>query len=103
MGLTLILGRNAGIKIQEIGGLALIAFADTQVFLDACVAAGVLILGVEGFYLNNAQVRPEMGAIADFSQIKDSKDSVLEARSFIEAAGRPDMFFDFTLSKEAMV
>ena len=102
MGLTLTLGRRAGIGIREVGGLQLVAFADARAFLDACVAAGMLVLGIEGFYFDNRQVRPDMGAIADFSQMTNSKESVLEARSFIDAVGRPEMLFDFTLSEEVI-
>lgn len=96
------LGRQAGIGIREVVGLQLVAFADVRAFLDACAAAGVLVLGIEGFYFDSGQVRPDMGAIADFSQMTDSKESVLEARSFIEAVGRPEMLFDFTLSEEVI-
>lgn len=102
MGLTLALGRQAGIGIREVGGLELVAFADARSFLDACVAAGVLVLGIEGFYLDSGQVRPDIDAIADFSQMTDSEGSVVEARSFIEAVGRPEMLFDFTLSEEVI-
>lgn len=96
------LGRQAGIDIREVGGLQLVALADAWAFLDACVAAGVLVLGIEGFYFDNDQVRPDMGAIADFSQMANSEESVLEARSFLGAVGRPEMLFDFTLSEEVI-
>lgn len=95
VGLTLALGRQAGIDIREVGGLQLVAFADAWTFLDACVDAGVLVLGIEGFRLDSGQVRPDMGAIADFSQMTNSRESILEARSFIETVGQPEMLFDF--------
>ncbi len=98
MGLTLALGRMAGIAIREVGGLQLVTFADTEAFLAACVAADVLVLGVEGFYLESEHARPDMDAIADFSQISDCKESVLETQRFIEAVGQPTMLFDFALS-----
>ncbi len=100
MGLTVALGRRAGVAIRVRGGLELVAFADSQAFLAACEAAGVLVLGVEGFHLEGDHVRPDMGAIADFSQVRDCKASVLEARAFIEAVGRPKMLFDFVLSEQ---
>ena len=102
MGLTLALARRAGIGIREVGGLELVAFADTRFFLDACVAAGVLVLGIDGFYFDNGHVSPDMGAIADFSQMTNSEASVLEARSFIEVAGQPEMLFEFTLSEKVI-
>jgi len=102
VGLTLALGRQAGIGIREVGGLELVAFADTRPFLDACSVASVIVLGIEGFEFYNDQVRPDLGAIADFSQITNSERSVSEARSFIDAVGRPEMLFDFTLSGEVI-
>lgn len=101
MGLNLALGRRAGVRFREAGALQLVSFADTQAFLDACEDSRVLVLGIEGFYLENAQARPDMDAIADFSQISDCEESVREARSFIEAVGRPEMLFDFALSEDA--
>lgn len=102
MELTLVLGRRAGIAIREVGGLQLVAFADTEAFLAACESAGVLVLGVEGFYLEDGQARPDMDAIVDLSQIRNYKESVLEARAFIETVGRPKMLFDFALSEEVI-
>jgi hypothetical protein len=98
MGLALVLAREARIDLREIGGLALVALADTQVFLDACATEGVLVLGVEGFYLHGPEARPEMDAIADFSEVDDAARSVREARAFIATVGRPGMLFDFALS-----
>jgi hypothetical protein len=99
VGPALALGRKAGIEIREVGGLQLVALADARAFLEACEAAGVLVLGVEGFRLDSGQVHPDLGAIADFSQLTDSRESVLEARSFVEAVGQPEMLFDFALSE----
>ncbi len=98
MGLTVALGRQAGIEIWQVGGLRLVSFADAQIFLDACLAARVLVLGLEGFTVDGGQAQPNMNAIADFSQLTKCEQSVLEARAFIETTGRPEMLFDFTLS-----
>lgn len=101
MGLTLAMGRQAGIDIREVGGLQLVALADVRAFLEACLAAGVLILGIEGFRLDNGgQIRPDMGAIADFSQAKDSEESVREALSFVETVDQSGMLFDFALRRK---
>lgn len=100
MGLTLAMGRQARIGILEVSGLQLVALADAQTFLDACVAAGVVVLGIEGFRVDRGRVRADMDAMADFSQVTNSEESVVEARSFIEAVGQPDMLFDFALSEE---
>lgn len=99
MGLTLTLAIPAGIDIRESGGLELVPFAEASSFLDACAAAGMLVLGIEGFNFDGGEVRPDMNAIADFSQLTDSEGSVLEARSFIEAVGRQEMLFDFALAE----
>ena len=98
MGLTTAIGTRAGTKIRNVGGLELVAFSDTQTFLDTCVIAGVKIIGIEGFYLDNARISPDMNAIADFSQIKNCEESVFESRAFIKSVGLPEMFFDFTFS-----
>lgn len=100
MGLTVNLAQQAQIDVRDVGALHLIALADTEAFLDTCEAAGVLVLGVEGFYLDTAQARPEMDAIADFSRLTGYEESIFEARCFIKAVGRPGMLFDFALSKE---
>lgn len=100
MGLTDTLARRAGLRLRKVGGLQLIAFPDVQDFLDACMAAEVLVLGVEGFSFEDGEVRPDMSAIADFSELTSSNQSVVEARIFADSVGRPGLLFDFTVSKE---
>ncbi len=79
MELTPALGRQAGISLREVGGLELATLADARAFLDAGLNAGVLVLGIEGFYFDSGRVRPDMGAIGDFSQVPKSEESVCEA------------------------
>jgi len=100
MGLAAALARQAGVDLRKVGALRLIAFADAQPFLDACLVDAVRVIGVEGFFLKGDRAEPDMRAIADFSGLTDSAESISEARTFINAAGRPGMLFDFTLSKE---
>ena len=99
MGLTTALGTRAGIEIRNVGGLELVAFSDAQAFLDACVIAGVTIIGIEGFYIDDTRTSPDMDAIADFSQIRNCEESIFESRAFIKTVGQPEMFFDFTFSE----
>ncbi len=98
MGLTANLARRAGLRLKKVGGLQLVAFPDVQDFLDACMAAEVLVLGIEGFSSEDGEVRPDMSAIADFSELTSSSHSVVEARMFVDSVGRPGMLFDFILS-----
>jgi hypothetical protein len=92
------LARNAGIPIRFVGGLTLVQGTNASAFVDALAAAGVRILGVEGFEVEGSEVRPDMGLIADFSEVIDPGQSASEARRFIQAAARPDVFFEFTIA-----
>jgi len=58
-----------------------------------------LVLGIDGFYVDNGELEPIANAIADFSDLKDPEQSVLEAKEFIEAVGAQDVLFDFTLEE----
>ncbi|MCP4548388.1 MAG: hypothetical protein GY835_18155 [bacterium] len=100
MGLINTLARRAGLRLIRVGGLQLVAFPDVPDFLDACMAAELLVLGVEGFGYEDGEVWPDMSAIADFSELTSSHQSVVEARMFADSVGRPGMLFDFTVSKE---
>ncbi|MCP4674702.1 MAG: hypothetical protein GY854_04140 [Deltaproteobacteria bacterium] len=99
MGLIDTLARHSGLQLRKVGSLQLVAFPDVQYFLDACMAAGILVIGIEGFSTEDGEVRPDMSAIADFSELTRSSQSIVEARMFVDSVGRPEMLFDFTLSK----
>lgn len=100
MRLTQELARRAGIPALRVAGFDFVAYADTEAFLDTCLASGVVILGVEGHYIENGRVYDDIALIADFSTITDCEESVLESRDFIRSVGRPGLVFDFTFDGE---
>lgn len=55
---------------------------------------------VEGFAIADGQVQPDLGAIADFSDLGEPAQSVAEAKRFIEATRDRRLAFDFTLADD---
>ena len=92
--------RDAGIPVRHAGGLMLIRHSDALSLVDALAAAGVRILGLEGFDVEGSYVRSDMGLIADFSDVVEPSESATAARRFIEATTRPDVFFEFSIAEE---
>ena len=62
-------------------------------------ALPTLVLGIEGFYVDGDKIYPAMEAIADFSQLTNSEETILEARAFLTAVGHPGLLLDVTVSK----
>lgn len=91
------LARRGGVSLRRIGTVDLVDAADAPAFLDACASAGTRVLGVEGFHVVDGGVVPDMEAIADFSSLTDSNESVREARAFVVATADPDLAFEFIL------
>ncbi|MCL4472455.1 MAG: hypothetical protein M1539_04395 [Actinobacteria bacterium] len=96
--LTEDLARHAQINVVNIGGLHLVATTDIATFLDTCQTENVLVIGIEGFRLEGERVLPDINAIADFSHLSNSIESIVEARRFFDAVDKPGMVYDFTLS-----
>jgi hypothetical protein len=94
------LAERATIRLHHAGGLQLIAAADAPAFLEACLTAHCQILGIEGFEILDGEVRPEMEAIADFSEIDDPDQTVAEARRFLDAVEDQELAFEFTIVGE---
>lgn len=97
MGPVAALARSAGIAITTAAGLDLIDLAEAPRFLDACLREGWVILGVEGFRIEGDRLSPEMTAIADFSGLCSSRESVGEARRFVERMHDSGLKLDFVL------
>lgn len=89
--------RSANIKATVRGGLRLISFHDIPAFLEAVSEAGFVIIGIEGFILVEHAIRPDMNAIADFSELTDSARSVEEAQRFFDEISHSKKHFDFVL------
>lgn len=100
MGLTEEIAGQVGIKVVKRGSLVLVAYSDAMVLLDGCEAAGMRVLGIEGFLLRGNLVVPDMDLIADFSDMKLASASILEARKFISSVSINGDVFDFSLSVE---
>jgi hypothetical protein len=103
VGLTADLAATVGIPVRQVGSLELIAAGDSGPFLDACSAAGIRVLGIEGFRLSEGVTRPDMSAIADLSRIEKSSESVEAARSFVQEVATSDLMLEFTLAGEGGV
>jgi ATP-dependent DNA ligase len=69
-------------------------------FLDACAARDLRVLGVEGFYVEGEAVRADMSRIADFSSVTDDRESIDEAKRFVDAVATPGLMLYFTLDSE---
>jgi hypothetical protein len=88
------IAREANVPVHHVGRSALIARDDAEAFLRACAEARGVVLGIEGFHVVGERLEPDMGWIADFSDLDDVDESLTESRSFL--AGAPsDLFFDF--------
>ena len=79
--------RAAGVPVRLEHGLALISADDAAAFLDACEAAGVTVLGIDGY---GPDGRPDLQVIAECP-------SVADARQFVASVRRPGLLLDFTL------
>lgn len=77
--------------------MVVVSASEGSTFLDACAGAEVVVLGAEGFDVQGATVRPDMGAILDLSGIEDPQRSILEAKRFVEEVDRPGLMLEFVL------
>jgi hypothetical protein len=94
------LARRAGVTIQRTGALDLIPAAGASAFVNASSEAGVRILGIEGFKIIDGDARPDMTAIADFSDIRGEPASNAEAVAFMKSLNDPELMFEFTLDEK---
>jgi hypothetical protein len=98
MGITTEIAGLAGVRIVQFNTEELIDSKDMYLFLRAVKSRGERILGIEGFFIRDQKLIPDMNAIADFSSIahvKDS-DSVLEAQHFLKSLDDQDRCFEIT-------
>lgn len=99
MGLSEKIAERVGVNIAKYGSLRVLTCHDAAVFLDGCEAAGVRVLGIEGFLIREDSVVPDMNVIADFSDISSASESILEARRFIKDVLRHGLMLEFSLSQ----
>lgn len=93
--------REAGIPVEDVGGLVLVRAVDAGRLLDAFEKAGVRVLGAEGFRADGHEVRPDTDAILDISDVEDRHESIGEARSFVDDVATPDLLFEFVIADQA--
>lgn len=91
---------NAEVDLHYVSGLPLVLGVDATPFVAACEAARVRILGIEGFRISDAGLRPDMDMILDLSTVSDAATSTQEAASFLATIDVSDLAFDFTLDDD---
>ena len=68
MELDTYLANKAGISYRTKGGLSLFTFSNLKKLLEHCRKNKIIILGIDGFWVTDQSICPDMKAIADFSQ-----------------------------------
>jgi hypothetical protein len=91
---------RAGVRLREAAGMQLVPAREAGVFLDACLTAGTRIIGIEGFDVLAGDVRPDMNAIADFSDIDDPRESIEEARRFLAVIEDEELALEFVIDDQ---
>jgi hypothetical protein len=91
------IARRARVNVLYLGALELVSARDAFAFLQAADAAGVQVIGIEGFPVENEVVMPDLDAIADYSDGLDPAVSIDAAKRFIEKVAQPDHWFEFTI------
>jgi hypothetical protein len=103
MGLVSEIAKVAGVSVHNEGSMELISAVDIPVFLEAVKARHTyIILGLEGFLIENKNLIPEMNAIADFSSSAENPDcdgTIIKAVDFLARVGRSDLYYDIILGK----
>jgi len=97
MGLAKQIADKYGVEILERPNSELVASKNFTSFLAACKEEGAVIIGIEGFRLEGKTIIPEMGAIADFSDLRSSEASASEATRFFLEVNDDSLFYNFTI------
>jgi len=97
MGALEALASKASVKVRYVGALRLIPSSDARRLLEVLRQERVLVMGIEGFRLDNDRPVPDMGAILDLSGVLDVDEAFREARGFVNEIAAPDLFVDFVL------
>ena len=76
----------------------LIKNSDTPAILDVIEKTELVVLGIEGFTLEEGNaVRPDMNAIADFSSVSNSIESIDASWNYFREVNRPELLYEFVL------
>jgi hypothetical protein len=87
------------VRCRSVSGASLIACEDAPAFLNGCLAAGIRVVGAEGFDLIDDNRRPDMGTILDLGDLDDPARSTAEAREFVTSVCRGGLMFEFQLAR----
>ena len=92
------IAKNAEIEVAIRSGVTLIKIVDASKFLAEARRHNVRILGIEGFYLNDSTITPDMSAIADFSHVRTPLESINASENFVMSVkGDGDYWVEFVL------
>lgn len=107
MGLVESIARRLGLAVLHRGSLELLEYSAAREVVDACIEARSAIVGIEGFRISGESTVPDMGAIADFSalaglpwQLRVAQ-SVVDAKTFLDAVRDPQLLLEISLVEEA--
>ncbi|HMS45487.1 MAG TPA: hypothetical protein PKC68_06920 [Alphaproteobacteria bacterium] len=107
MELDTYLANQAEISYRTKAGLTLFTFSNLRKLLEHCRKNKMIILGIEGFWVTNQSICPDMQAIADFSQTEylpqesRSTKTVYLAQQFLEnltAQQKKELLFEITIA-----
>ena len=99
MGLTSRIAQSVDVDVVVIGSMELVSHRQIARFLDGCDAHGVHILGMEGFRVDGVMVRPDMGAILDFSGNFAARQISCRG-TIIERMGATELAYEFVFREE---
>lgn len=98
------IAESAGVTVTMHANTELIAIEDAERFVHALERHGLIILGFDGFFLDDPYIIPDMDMIADFSSLYREADaaqrSVAAAIRILRSAGKPGHYFDFVVATE---
>jgi len=103
MGLTAKIAQQANINVHVHHNAELIAHSDMDAFLTEAALLNHGILGLDGFSIEPPHIAPDMGAIADFSELASNSEilrSIQQARHFIEKVSKPHLFYEIVFMDE---
>lgn len=99
MGPVADLAREVGVATEHVGGLILVPSDQVDKLLETFERAEIRLLGVEGFAVSGPEVRPDMDAILDLSDVEDTAESIREAKDFFERVASPGLLFEFVIDE----
>ena len=92
------LAAKNNIPVLQLAGLNLIPQKYAISIARLVGGSSIKILGIERFFLQAGEAEPDMGGIADFSDVTTIEQSVVETINFLQDLGEhDDVYIEFTL------